>query len=686
MQRSVGLIIALGLLTGVVLAQVQPSAVVGDIVTGGSPAAGTLVTRIADRFRAEGYQGNLLVDSVGTTTGFAQFCSGQQDIVNADRLVTEQEQSACTATGRTATAFRIASDAMVVAVSPQNTFVNSLSTAELVQLFSTALNWSDVRPEWPAAPIQRYTPSSGTEDFNYLVDALYGGNSQPFATAIGTKANSDYTLALTNIQNDPNAVGFFPAGFAAQNSTALRVIPINGVAPDASNISLGTYPLIRPIYLYSDLTLMAQQPQVGSFIRYALDISGEILVNAGLFPASPTDLAQAKQLAAQGSIQTTVPAATSPTSAAPAEPLSAVYCASTSDNLTLNGQAVPSAGGCTCVRVYGPHQLTSQPDLYTGFDVNQIQTLSQSTTQCLGGVTTYDWTPVSGFANPVLTPNINNLPSPTPVPDATSPAQATLNQTLTNLRADLDQLAFAVSSTRPDGWSGSSDLTNANLPLLIRLDLEYLASAAIGDQRPVGWFGSVPSTPDALVRDIRHDLELLADAYIGQNNRPENWIGDNNPLVRCDRPTQTLISLLQRGGVFTLTTAGTDPQFCLLAMLEATTFSERTLLSNPVDQPIFSSAVRASSLGANTIDTDFAVAFLDRSAVLSVGLMPKETPITPVARSTAEFSRMTLIQGDGFLAFVDYRDTTLTEEEFQTLPNADEYPTEPFCSADWCGK
>ena len=161
---------------------------------------------------------------------------------------------------------------------------------------------------------------------------------------------------------------------------------------------------------------------------------------------------------------------------------------------------------------------------------------------------------------------------------------------------------------------------------------------------------------------------------------------DNNPLVRCDRPTQTLISLLQRGGVFTLTTAGTDPQFCLLAMLEATTFSERTLLSNPVDQPIFSSAVRASSLGANTIDTDFAVAFLDRSAVLSVGLMPKETPITPVARSTAEFSRMTLIQGDGFLAFVDYRDTTLTEEEFQTLPNADEYPTEPFCSADWCGK
>lgn len=685
MQRSVALIIGLGLFTGVALAQVQPGSVVGDIITGGSPTAGALVNRIANRFRAEGYQGNLVVDSVGTTAGFGQFCAAQQDIVNADRLITEQEQSACTASGRTATAFRIASDAMVVAVSPQNDFVNTLSTAELTLLFSTALNWSDVRPEWPVTPIQRYIPASGTEDFNFLVNALYGGNSQAFLTAIGAQSNSDYTIALANVQGDANAVGFFPAGFAAQNSASLRTVPINGVAADAANISAGTYPLVRPIYLYSDLGLMAQQPQVGSFINYALTVSGDELVSAGLFPPPPADLAQAKQVAAQGAIPGPA-AVASPTTAAPVEPPSAVYCASTYDLLIINGEAAPNAAGCACVRVYGPHQLSSAPDLYSGFDVNGITPLSQSPTQCLAGVTTYNWRPETGFTDGVLTPNVNNLPTPTPDPATLSPEQATLAQSLSILRSDLDLMATAIGGTgRPEGWSGSADVTDPTLPLILRLDLEYLTTAAIGAQRPAGWFGSVPSTPEALARDVRHDLELLADAYLPAGERPVGWVGDLNPLVRCDRPTQTLVSLLQRGGVFTLTSLPIDGDFCLNAMLEATTFSERALLTNPADQPIFSAAVRTGTLGAQSIDTEFAVAFLDKGAVLSVGVIPQNEPVTAVARSLSEFSRMTLVQGDNFLAFVDYRDTTLTEDEFETLPNADEYPTEPFCSADWCG-
>lgn len=686
MQRSVALIIGLGLLTGVALAQVQPATVVGDIITGGSPSAGALVTRIANRFRTEGYQGNLVVDSIGTTAGFTQFCSGQQDIVNADRLITEAEQSACTATGRTATPFRIASDAIVVAVSPQNTFVNTLSTAELALLFTTALNWSDVRPEWPTAPIQRFIPASGTEDFNYIVENLYGGNSQGFATAIGAQANSDYTIALTNVQSNPNAVGFFPAGFAAQNTTALRTIPINGVAADSVNISAGTYPLVRPIYLYSDLALMSQQTQVGAFINYALAVSGDELVSAGLYPPSPADLAQAKQTAAQGVIQTTIPVA--PTATIPVEPPSAVYCASTFETLAINGESAPNAAGCACVRVYGPHQLTSQPDLYTGFDLNQIQTFSQSPTQCVAGVTTYNWRPETGFTDGVLTPNINNLPTATPEAPTITAAQSTLAQTLSILRSDLDLLATAVGGTdRPEGWSGKADVTDPTLSLILRLDLEYLATVAIGGQRPTDWFGSVPSTPEALARDVRHDLELLADAYLPQGERPTGWVGDPNPLVRCDRPTQTLVSLLQRGGVFALSTPPTDANFCLNAMLEVTTFSERTLLTSPVDQPIFSAGVGViGAVGSSTIDTAFAVAFLDKSAVLSVGVIPEGSPVTAVARSTSEFSRMTLVQGDGFLAFVDYRDTTLTEDDFSTLSNADEYATAPFCSADWCGQ
>jgi hypothetical protein len=34
---------------------------------------------------------------------------------------------------------------------------------------------------------------------------------------------------------------------------------------------------------------------------------------------------------------------------------------------------------------------------------------------------------------------------------------------------------------------------------------------------------------------------------------------------------------------------------------------------------------------------------------------------------------------------VDYRDTTLSDEQFETLPDADN-AADPFCSADWCGR
>lgn len=258
---------------------------------------------------------------------------------------------------------------------------------------------------------------------------------------------------------------------------------------------------------------------------------------------------------------------------------------------------------------------------------------------------------------------------------------------LVNVRADLELLAanYFQGVNRPEGWNGSMNTTDPQLPLLIRLDLEIFAAAILNvDTRPQGWFGIVQSTPLSFARDLRHDVELLADAANGAGVRPDGWIG-GPALMKCSRATQTLVNILQRGGVFTLNLDESSPDYCALAEVEAARFSEINLLSSASDQAIISPAARVALPGAVSIETDFSVAFLDRNAALRVGVVPNGSPVTPVARSYAQFSAMVLVQGDNFLVFVDYRDTSMTPEEFDALPNSDDFGQEPFCGADWCG-
>jgi hypothetical protein len=275
--------------------------------------------------------------------------------------------------------------------------------------------------------------------------------------------------------------------------------------------------------------------------------------------------------------------------------------------------------------------------------------------------------------------------APTPVPAETF-APDVLNL-LVGARSDIELMALEWGGVaRPEGWSGSLDVNNPQLPLLIRLDLELLVAVQLGETvRPEGWFGAVPSTSFSVARDIRHDVELLADVVYGAGERPEGWAGTPDPLYLCSRATQTLVNLLARGNIFTITTDPTSPDYCAQAEIEVVRFSEQNLLSLPVDQAVFASTVQASLPGAITVDTEFAVGFLDRGAGVSVGVIPSGTPVMPIARSYAEFSNMVLVQNDEFILFMDYRDSTLDELQFEALPNVDAYTgTAPFCSARWC--
>ncbi|MCB9450479.1 MAG: hypothetical protein H6672_03520 [Anaerolineaceae bacterium] len=263
---------------------------------------------------------------------------------------------------------------------------------------------------------------------------------------------------------------------------------------------------------------------------------------------------------------------------------------------------------------------------------------------------------------------------------------------LINARTDLELLANGVMGTgRPLGWSGGLDINDPQLALLIRLDLELLAGQVLGmNERPAGWFGAVPSTPEAIARDIRHDLELLADTVNSLGVRPPGWAGAD-ALMRCSRGVQTLVNLLERGGVFALNVDVNAPDFCQRAEVQASVFAETNLLRLPQTSSATSAAGLSTGQGGAIVQpgqiqvsTGYTVAFLNRYGTEQVGVIPLNTRLTPIARSFAEFSRMTLVEGDGFRVFVDYRTTSLADVDFAVLPDINDMSVETFCEAEWC--
>lgn len=592
------------------LPPVNPGVVSGNINIAGSPLLVPTTNNLVTRFSLEGYSGTIVVDGNGTETAIQQLCSGTIDIVLADRQITPQEVDACTSAGRPPIAFRVATSAVIPTVARQNTFASSVTTAELQQIFSSGLSWSDVRVDWPSDPISRFSPSQGSDVFNLFSETVFAGNSALLATSVGTQFVDDPNARVQAVTTSATAVSFFDANFALLNTNLMTGITIDGIAPNFNTVVDNTYPLSRPLLLYATSQAFSEREQVASFLNYYLTNVGVEANSSGLFPAPPTasDVAKGRWLTANGLVQSTEPTAI----------------------------------------VVAP-QITE-----VVFD------------------------PVAATATALA--NIVDNVEATPIPVATQVFQPEVQNILIQVRLDLELTAQeAIGAERPIGWSGSLDIENPQLPLLTRLDLELLAAQTYGiDSRPENWFGAVSSTHEAISRDIRHDLEILADDVFGET-RPADWAG-SNPLYHCDRATQALVSLLDKNGLYTLTANPLSPEFCRQVEIEISRFVEVNLLNTDIriDQEGVSIPAEV------TIETTIAVAFYNTSASQRAGLIPVLTGITPIGRSYLGFSNMTLVQGEGFLLFVEWQNTSLTQAEWRSLPDVADIEFEVSCSTLWC--
>ena len=285
----------------IVLPEVIPGDVTGDLYAAGSSTVYPISENITELFVDEGYSGNAKLDSIGSGAGFERFCTtGETDISNASRAIKDSEIESCRTIGREPIEFRVGTDALAIVVNKKNTWLTNVTIEELAKIFSNeATNWSDVNPDWPAEPITRYAPGtdSGTYDFfiEFVMDIVYGDTGEQAFLDAQHQASEDDNVLVQGVAGDEYAIGFFGYAYFQENSDILNILSVNDVTPSYDTAESGDYPLARPLYIYSDATIMAEKPQVAAYINFYLTNVSDIIGEVGYFPASTEALNAAKQ-------------------------------------------------------------------------------------------------------------------------------------------------------------------------------------------------------------------------------------------------------------------------------------------------------------------------------------------------------------------------------------------------------
>lgn len=293
---------------GAQLPEVDPAKLQGAIYVAGSSTVYPVAEAIGESLKADGFTGELKIDSIGTGGGFKRFCeAGESDIATASRTIKDGEKDACgkLSPARNPIAFNFGIDAIAIVVSKQNTFLKNVSKDELAKIFSDkAEKWSDVNPSWPAEDIKRFIPGTDSGTFDFFNETITmksmkidvaADAKKVILNAKNTQPSEDDNVLVQGVEGSPFAVGFFGVAYYKNAESKLNAVTIENVGPTYEDATAGKYALARPIFLYSDAAIMKSKPQVAAFINYYLTNVNDVIGKVGYYPAKAETLEASKK-------------------------------------------------------------------------------------------------------------------------------------------------------------------------------------------------------------------------------------------------------------------------------------------------------------------------------------------------------------------------------------------------------
>ncbi len=273
------------------LPPVNPKEVTGNIVIAGSSTVFPLTQKVAEQFKADGYTGNVTVDSIGSGAGIQRFCRGEIDIANSSRAMNDKEIAECKAAGRDVIQFQVGIDALAIVVSRQNRFVNSLTRKQIGQIFSGQVKtWKELNSRWPSEPIKLFSPGTDSGTYDYFVEEIFKEEKDSkkrkaiVSSVPGIQLSEDDNVLVKGVEGSQYAISYFGYAYYIEEKSKLKALGYEGVLPSDRTVTNNSYKFARPLFIITTAKIMKEKPQVGSFVNYYLTNVDKLIKPVGYFP------------------------------------------------------------------------------------------------------------------------------------------------------------------------------------------------------------------------------------------------------------------------------------------------------------------------------------------------------------------------------------------------------------------
>jgi phosphate transport system substrate-binding protein len=239
----------------------------------GSDTMVNLMSALAEAYMKAHPDKQIAVTGGGSGTGIAALLNGTTDICASSRSMQQKEVDLATSKNISPKEIVIGMDGLAVFVNPANT-VDTLTLSQLKQIFqATVTDWKDVGGTPGNIVVLSRENNSGTYVY-FKEHVLEKGDFSPSARLMTS------TAALTQeIQTNATGIGYGGEAYGKDGKVKMLHVKKDAEAaavyPTDETVRNGSYPIARPLYLYTN---GAPAGLVGDFITFCNSPAGQAIV------------------------------------------------------------------------------------------------------------------------------------------------------------------------------------------------------------------------------------------------------------------------------------------------------------------------------------------------------------------------------------------------------------------------
>lgn len=278
----------------------------GSINIEGSSTVFPISQAVATEFETRHSDVHVSVAGNGTSSGFKNLISREADVCDASRPIAEKEIKLCQEKGIEYLELKVAIDGLTVVVNKDNDWADTLTVAQLKQIWdegSTVKKWNEINPAWPDQPIKLFGPGTDSGTFDYFTEVINGQTGRSRGD-YGTSENDN--ILVDGVVGDKYALGYFGFAYYVNSRDRLKAVKIaaddmaDAVPPSKETVEDGSYkPLSRPLYIYINREAL-RRPEIAGFAEYYLSDAGQAIVEKRKYVRlSPAALSEMRERLSQ---------------------------------------------------------------------------------------------------------------------------------------------------------------------------------------------------------------------------------------------------------------------------------------------------------------------------------------------------------------------------------------------------